>query len=645
MVLPTPTSAPSRPSDATVTLETAGVPHTFRLLNPTRIGSAAECQIRLGGRNVLPVQATISWRGGAWVVESAEGAPAADLNGLPVRSATLSDGDKLQVLGFRIEFRTAGGKSERTREPAPLPRDGSAPTRAPLNHLARQQSALDQDRAKLQAEQQSWLLRLAAEKKSLEKERKGDAQRYEAAQQTLREARLQASGEVRQGRLDLDSRRRQIEADQRAVVEERKSLEEQRRLVQQIRAEAEKEKQLQSDAARRSRQAVARWFHQLQRDKVELERQRRMLEAGENRLAQAQSRVQHQLQVHSHELAGLERRIQNERLLLNDLARRRQAMIVTDKAAAPMTMPSEMESLEQLASSLEAITTQLEDSAAKIRLADARSAEERVRLAHFARHLREEEKRLDEESRLLDPASVKAMADRERVVERREAELDRKGRELEAAKSRLTADRLNWDELRTAEQYALRAEFEELRRRRSRLILNQRDRLNRLRERRREVARQQTQVAGRVSQMLRQEAYLQLLARELEELRIAGMEKQASQLLRDDPLGPESMELREQALEQRRRCEAAWARFEARLDQAILSLEGNSRADRSEALKAGEAELARLRSTLAELHLEREQHQAAWSAERTEYRRQMAQLRDEVDRLAAALVMPSGAAA
>jgi hypothetical protein len=660
MVLQTPATmakpggsiASSAAGSATVTLDVAGARQTFRLLHPTRIGRSPHCHIRLGGSAVLPEHVTLLQRGTSWMVEVAPMAPPVEINDVAVRSALLRAGDVISVGGVQIEFQSARGDRENPSTqpvPAQAPKDPHDIKRAWVVELSKRQSSVDLARAELEAERDQWLIRLAAEKKQVDEQSRAAQKRIEAAEEKLRLARNSSLTEQRQARLEIDRQREEITRVREALAEERvrlaKDQAEQARVWHEMKVEHDR----QLNEARGTRSASVRMLQQLERDRLEVDRRLRQVEAAESRLAQAQSRIERQVEIGSHELAGLQRRIDNERILLADLQRRRllaeRGPKITDALADATASPADVASLEELAAQLQGAIGHVERGAQEVAVADRRLREQEIRLQHLARHLALEEQRLSQTKANAAETKNTELDKKGRLLDVREAELARRHDQLLAAQARWELQRSASEETQASERTNLDRMRDRLRSQRWRLAIAHRQRLHRIRQSRQQLRKDQERVLVRIAQLARQEARLEILKQEIGHLRLAQIEQAADQVRSSDPLGSASFEAQDRALKQRQFCEQEWARYEARLQRTIEWIEnelasGKSQRRRPERTFDAADRLRVENASLSATQLEREK---AWEVERRTLQLELTRLRGELESMAAHLITPGAA--
>lgn len=651
MVLRTPAPPASLSLDATVTLEVAGGRQRFKLLHPTRIGRSPNCHIRLGGASVHGEHVTLLMRGSSWMLEVAPFAPPVEINDVAVRSAMLRSGDVISIDGVQIEFQSTRhdrDSSPISTVPSIAPKDPTDPKRAWVTELAKRQSSLDIERAHLEAERDEWLIRLAAEKKLIDQQSGAFKQRMDAAEEKLKQARTSLLVEQRQSRLEADLQRQEITRVREALAEERVKLTrdqaEQARIWHEMKAEHDR----QISDARGSRAAAVRMMQQLQTEKDQLAKRIEQVEAAESRLAQAQSRIERQVEIGSHELAGLQRRIDNERILLADLQRRRQLADrgpkITSQLAPSDASPSDVADLEVLATQLERALRHVEIGSREIEVADRRIREQELRLQHLARHLATEQDRLAK----IKPADLTGKQDKlEKLslqLDSRQAELDRKNDEFLAERTQWSIQRSAWEESQAGERTTIEKQRDRLRQQRWRLAVAHRQRLARIRQTRQQLKKDQERVLVRVAQLARQEARLEILKQEIGHLRLAQLEQQVERLRADDLLGSAAIEAQDKATQHRQFCEDQWARFEGRMKRTLEWLEGEllgAKTARRSASRPSEHTSDRWRVENASLATSQMERERAWNIERKKYQDELARLREELESMAAHLISPA----
>jgi len=82
-----------------------------------RIGRSRECEVRIESDALARVEATLAVTNGRFELSVAHERAALRVNGEPVRSARLQDGDLLEIGGRRLRMRRVGAESE---EDAPV---------------------------------------------------------------------------------------------------------------------------------------------------------------------------------------------------------------------------------------------------------------------------------------------------------------------------------------------------------------------------------------------------------------------------------------------------------------------------------------------------------------------------------------------
>ncbi|MBY0586206.1 FHA domain-containing protein [bacterium] len=655
MVLRTPATVTPTALDATLTLEVAGQRQTYRLLHPTRIGRSPACQIRLGGAPIHAEHATLLVRGNAWMIEVAPLAPPVSVNDVAVRSAMLRAGDIVSIAGIRMVFGTGRGEARSTSKesiiPARMPKDPIHPQRAWIEDLAGRQTAIDIARTELEAERDEWLIRLAAEKKLIEQRQKASLQQTTASEERLRQSRSAALVEHRQSRLELDQQRNEIESVRQSLAQERADLLRQQADHSRAWQEMQSEHQRQLEQARGTRSASVRLLQQLERDRTEIAKRLQQVGAAESRLAQTQSRIERQLEIGSHELAGLQRRIDNERILLAGLQRRRlesdPKKSIVGQLEQGTVLPRDVADLEDLTTQIESALRHVEASTQEIAIADKRQKEQEIRLQHLARHLALEEKRWAERRLSVDDEKQAEIEKRERQLDSRSAELERRLDELLAEKTNWASTRSAWEESQASERTLLDRERDRLRHQRWRLAVAHRQRLAKIRQSRQHLHKDQERVLIRIAQMTRQEASLEILKQEIHQLRLAQLEHEANRQRSIDPLGSSAMEAQDRAAQHRQHCEQRWARFEARLQRSIEWIETEILAGRSDARRVHRAVESgdKWRVESASLAVSQLDQQRAWDVERKKYQEELARLREELESMAAHLISPRISAA
>jgi hypothetical protein len=584
------------------------------------------------------------------MLEVAPFAPPVEINDVAVRSAMLRSGDVISIDGVRIEFQSTRQDRETspiTTVPSIAPKDPTDPKRSWVTELANKQSALDLQRAHLEAERDEWLIRLAAEKKSIDQQSRASRQQIEAAEEKLKQNRAAHLVEQRQSRLELDLQRQEITRVREALAEERLRLArdqaEQARIWHEMKAEHDR----QLSDARGSRSASVRMMQQLQSEKEQLAKRVEQVESAESRLAQAQSRIERQVEIGSHELAGLQRRIDNERILLADLQRRR-AMAdrgpkITHQLSPSDASPSDVADLEILATQLERALRQVENGSREIEVADRRVREQEIRLQHLARHLAAEQDRLAQ-IKQEDLAGQQEKLEKQSLqLDSRQAELDRKNDEFLAERTQWSIQRSAWEESQASERTLLEKQRDRIRQQRWRLAVAHRQRLARIRQTRQQLRKDQERVLIRIAQLARQEARLEILKQEIGHLRLAQLEQQLERLRAEDLLGAAAIQAQDKAMQHRQFCEEEWARFEGRMKRTLEWLEGEllgARSTRRPVHRPTESS-DRWRvenASLAATQIERER---AWNTERKKYQDELARLREELESMALHLISPT----
>ena len=649
MVLKNPPILSSRLIEATISLDVAGTKQNFRLLNPTRIGRSPESHIRLGGASILPRHAVITFSDGKWFIQAESHAGMIEVNDKPTRSATLSEGDVIAIGGVSISFHLGPFSSQVPPSLASLPQDPTDPRRAVITELARRQTQIDLNRAEYDADREAWFGRLAAEKKLIEDRRRAAEERIFAAERGLTAQRLRFESESTQARLDLASRQREIEGAQRDLAESLKRLAADREAVVRARRESEKTRQTEEDASRRSLRAAARLIQKNQRDQAELERRAEAIKNEESRLEQTRSRIERQLEVRAHELAGIGRRIDNERLLLADLQRRRIAgetvSMGTASELAVHTAPvAEVDQLEQMAFTVEGMVSQLEANAGQLEIGNRRIAEERRRLLHLSRHLDQRKKELDECERVKIGPRMTEIERREKALTDREGKLTTAKQVFDAERSAWLVERAAWEESKLAEQASIRDEWDIITAKRTRLVLHHRQRMERFRRTREEIRQEKRRVLVRIGELMRREAHLEILRHEIGALQLAKAEEDIRRSGESDPLNPAIAEARQAALERRRQCEERWSNYEVRLTQSLDWIEREIIAGRtitSNDLAGTRAEeVERLRATLSVLRMDQAHRMKSWEEERRQYQRELVNVRGELESMAVSYLEP-----
>lgn len=654
MVVRTPGTLSPAGLDATLALDVSGSRQTFRLLHPTRIGRSTQCHIRLGGSPIHAEHATLLRRGSAWMLEVAPLAPPVEVNNVAVRSAMLRSGDIISIGGVQMEFRSAG--SERTTPPpatlpASAPKDPVDPRRAWITDLAARQSAIDIARAELHAERDEWLIRLAAEKKWIDEKNRTSLKQISSAEEKLKQARALALVENRQARLELDTQRDELQTLKNALAQERANLDAKRAEQERLWNEMTAEHQRQLAQAKGTRSASVRMLQQLEKDRTELNRRIEQVEAAESRLTQMQCRIERQVEIGSHELAGLQRRIDNERILLADLQRRRWMAEKGPSLARQLqdadVSPSDVANLEDLAAQLEAAVKHVEASSHEIVAADQRIREQEIRLQHLARHLALEEQRLRDAKPDQFEQRKQELEKLEREIQIQRAELDRRADELLAEKSHWAVQQSAWQQSQASERTILDHQRDRMRHQRWRLAMAQRQRRARLRRSHELIKKDQERLLVRIAQMTRQEAQLEILKQEIGYARLAQLEQTADRLRRSDPLGQDAIDAEDRALNHRRSCEATWARYEARLQRTIEWVETQLVGERqlSRQTNRGEESSEKWRVENASLAASQLEQQRIWQAEKKKYQEELARLREELESMAAHLIAPRASSA
>lgn len=647
MVLKHPPIHSTRQVDATITLEVAGTKQSFRLLNPTRIGRSPESHIRLGGSSIQPRHAVITFADGRWSVQAETPVSAIEVNGKSTRSTVLSEGDVIAIGGVMINFHL--GPFQVPPSLSNLPQDPTDPRRAVITELAKRQTQIDLARAEFEADRETWFSRLAAEKKQIEERRVAAEERVFSAERALAAQRLRFESEWAQARIDIKNRQKELEGEQRDLAESLRRLSIDRETVVRFRREAERTRQTEEESNRRALRSTARLIQKLQRDQAELDRRAEAVKNEESRLEQTRSRIERQLEIRAHELAGLTRRIDNERILLSDLQRRRAAAesqrpTIADISSSPVTA-ADVTQLEQLARNLEKMTAEVEDGASQIEIGNRRIAEERRRLVHFARHLKQRQKELDEcEQKTIAPR-FEEIHSRERELTDHEGKLAVAKQIFESERATWLVERAVWEETKLSEQAALRDEWSRLNQKRSHLVLHHRRRMERFRRDREEVRQERRRVLSRIGELMRREARLEIVRQEIAAMELVRCEDELRRAAQTDPFNPRFAEERETLLQRRRQNEERWAQLELRISESLESIEREIIAGRSLSSigthASKEDELDQLKTTLAAMKLDQTHRAKSWEEERRQYQRELEKLRGELESIAVSYLEPN----
>lgn len=645
MVLKHPPITSTRQVEATITLEVGGTKQSFRLLNPTRIGRSPESHIRLGGPAIQPRHAVITFADGRWLVQAETPAGAIEVNGKATRSSILNEGDVIAIGGVIINFHL--GPFQVPPSLSNLPQDPTDPRRAVITELAKRQTQIDLARAEFEADRETWLSRLVAEKKQIEERRIAAEERVFSAERALAAQRLRFESEWTKALIDINSRQKELEGQERDLAESLRRLAAERETVVRFRREGEKTRQNEEEANKRSIRSTARLIQKLQRDQAELDRRADAVKNEESRLEQTRSRIERQLEIRAHELAGLTRRIDNERILLSDLQRRRQAGERPQPTISQPLLSAETDvtQLEQLAKNLEKMTAEIEESASQVELGNRRIAEERRRLTHFSRHLKQRQKELDDCER-------KTITPRFEEIERRERELtDHEGKLavakqiFESERATWLVERAAWEETKLSEQAALRDEWNRLNQKRSHLVLHHRRRMERFRRDREEVRQDRRRTLSRIGELMRREARLEILRQEIGAIELVRSEEELRRSVQTDPFNPRFAEERESLLQRRRQNEERWANLESRISESLESIEREIIAGRSlssvGANPSREDEFEQLKTTLAAMKLDQTYRAKNWEEERRQYQRELEKLRGELESMAVSYLEPN----
>ncbi|MBX9653948.1 FHA domain-containing protein [bacterium] len=647
MVLKHPPIHSTRQVEATITLEVTGTKQSFRLLNPTRIGRSSESHIRLGGSAIQPRHAVIAFADGRWSVQAETPSGAIEVNGKSTRSSVLSEGDVIAIGGVMINFHL--GPFQVPPSLSNLPHDPTDPRRAVITELAKRQTQIDLARAEFEADRETWLSRLAAEKKQIEERRVAAEERVFSAERALTAQRLRFESEWTQARIDINTRQKELDGEQRDLAESLRRLSIDRETIVRFRREAEKTRQTEEEANRRSLRSTARLIQKLQRDQSELDRRAESVKNEESRLEQTRSRIERQLEIRAHELAGLTRRIDNERILLSDLQRRRASgenprpTSTEISTSAPMAV--EVAQLEQLARHIEKMTAEIEESASQVEIGNRRIAEERRRLVHFARHLKQRQKELDEcEQKTITPR-LEEIERREREVTDHEGKLAVTKQIFESERAAWLVERAAWEETKLSDQAALRDEWNRLNQKRSHLVLHHRRRMERFRRDREEVRQDRRRVLSRIGDLMRREARLEILRQEISAMELVRSEEDLRRSAQSDPFNPRFADERETLLQRRRQNEQRWVNLESRISESLESIEREIIAGRSlssmGANPSKDDELDQLKTTLAAMKLDQTHRAKSWEEERRQYQRELEKLRGELESIAVSYLEPN----